>query len=386
MAAPHPSLIRNLRGLPGTLWILLAGAFLNRFGTFLLPFLALYLTSRGFSPSQAGLALSAFGIGNFAASFLGGHMADHVGRRSTIVISMVSSAAVVLTLSRVDSLPALIVLTLCAGISADLFRPAAAALVIDLTTPEQQLTATALYRLAAHLGFAAGPVVGGLLVNRSFSLLFIADAATSLLFALIAITALPRGTRQVAPPGEQGHWLTTALSNRRFVRFLIASFAITAVTTQMDSTLALHILGAGHSASTFGLLATVNGALIVTLEVTLTVITQRMPERVAMAVGYLMIGVGFTLTMVAMSTVAIGFTIAIWTLGEMVSIPVAGVYVAKLAPDHLRGRYMGLWSGALALSLVVSPALGTRVFESSETLLWSGCGVIGVLAALLVLL
>lgn len=382
----HPSLIRNLGGLPGTLWILLAGAFLNRFGTFVLPFLVLYLTSRGFSPSQAGLALSAFGIGNFVASFLGGHMADHIGRRSTIAISMLSSAVVVLTLSQVHSLPVLIALTLCTGISADLFRPAASALVVDLCTPEQQLTGAAMYRLAAHLGFAAGPVVGGLLVNRSFSLLFIADATTSLLFALIAIAALPRGTRHTAPPGQQGHWLTTALANRRFVRFLVASFAISVVTTQMDSTLALHILGAGHSASTFGLLATVNGALIVTLEVTLTVVTQRMPERTAMALGYLMIGLGFTLTMAAMSTPAIGLTIALWTLGEMVSSPVAGVYVAKLAPAHLRGRYMGLWSGALALSLVISPALGTLVFESSETLLWSGCGVIGVLAALLVLL
>lgn len=386
MAASHPSLIGNLRGLPRALWILLAGVFLNRFGTFVLPFLMLYLTKLGFSPSQAGLALSAYGIGNFAASFLGGHLADHLGRRSTIVISMVSSAVVVLALSQVHSLPAVIALALCVGACADLFRPAAAALVVDLCTAEQQLTAAALYRLAAHLGFAAGPVAAGLLATSSYALLFIFDAATSLLFALIAITALPRGTRHPAPPGPQVNWLTTALADRRFVRFLIAALAITAVTTQMDSTLPLHVRGAGHSAATYGVLITVHGALIVLFEVSLTVVTQRFPERTMMALGYLMTGVGFALTAVAMSKSAIGLTIALWTFGEMISAPVSSGYVAKLAPAHLRGRYMGLWSGALALSLIISPALGALAFESSEALLWLGCGVIGAMAALLVLL
>jgi MFS family permease len=386
MARAYPPLIGNLRGLPGALWILLTGAFLNRFGTFVMPFLVLYMTKQGFSASQAGLTLSAYGIGNFAASFIGGHLADRIGRRATIAISMVSSAIVVLALSQVHSLAALMVLTLCAGVCADVFRPAANALVVDLCTPEQQVIGAALYRLAANLGFAAGPVIAGLLANRSFFLLFVGDAATSLLFAVIAMTALPRGVRQATPSGQQRNWLTTALTDRRFVRFLVALLAITTVTVQMDSTLALHILGAGHSASTYGLLISVNGALIVMFEVSLTVITQRVPERTAMAVGYLMIAVGFALTAVTMSTLGLGMTIALWTFGEMISSPVAGGYVAKLAPAHLRGRYMGLVTAIWALSLVLGPALGTLAFEYSETLLWVGCGVLGVVAALLVLL
>lgn len=386
VASPPMSLLRNLRGLPGTLWILVGGAFLNRFGTFVLPFLVLYLTRQGFTEAQAGVTLSAYGIGNFAASFIGGHLADRIGRRATIVISMVSSAAAVLTLSQVHSWPLLIVVTLCAGLCGDIFRPAASALVIDVCTPEQQLTGSALYRLAANLGFAAGPVTAGLLVNRSFFLLFVVDASTSLMFAIIAITVLPRGTRHPTPPGEHGHWLTTALSDRRFVRFLAASLAITAVTTQMDATLPLHVVGAGHSAATYGTLASINGALIVLFEVTLTVFTQRLPERRVMAIGYLLTGIGFALTAVAMGTFAIGTTIAIWTVGEMISSPVAGVYVGKLAPLHLRGRYMGLMSSTWALGMVLGPIVGTVSFAANETLLWIGCGVLGSVAALLVLL
>jgi MFS family permease len=382
----RPSLIAELRGLPRPLWLLLAGVFLNRFGTFVLPFLVLYLTSRGFSAAQAGLALSAYGLGNLAAALLGGQLADRIDRRSTIAISMTSSAVVMLALSQADHLPVLLVLALCAGLCADLFRPAAAALVVDLCPAEQRLTGQALHRLAAHLGFAAGPVTAGLLVARSFTWLFIADAATSLVFGGIAVTMLPRIARHAAPPGPERRWLATAFADRRFVRFLVAVLAISVVTYQLDATLPLHVVAAGHAASTFGLLASIHGALIVGLEVSLTVVTRRFPERTVMAAGYLMTGVGFALTAVATSTLALGATIALWTCGEMISSPVAGAYLATLAPPHLRGRYMGLVTAAWSLALILGPALGTLVYAVNEAALWAGCGAVGVLAAVLVLL
>jgi hypothetical protein len=46
-------------GLPATFWWLFAGMLLNALATFVLPFLALFLTSRGLSISTAGLAVSA---------------------------------------------------------------------------------------------------------------------------------------------------------------------------------------------------------------------------------------------------------------------------------------------------------------------------------------
>jgi MFS family permease len=386
MDEPQASLTRNLRGLPRPLWFLIAGAFLNRFGTFVMPFLVLFMTKRGFSPTTAGLALSTYGVGNFAASFIGGHLADRLGRRSTIIISMVSSAAAVLALSQVENLAVTLLLTLCAGASGDIFRPAASAMIIDMCTPEQQLTASALHRLAAHLGFAAGPITAGLLVNRSFFLLFAADAASSLMFALIALFALPKGVRHPEPPGPRTNWLTTALRDRRFVRFLLASLAITMVTVQLDATLGLHVLAAGHTAATYGMLSSINGAMIVLFEVTLTVVTQRYPERKVMALGYLLTGFGFATTAMAFSPLAIGVTVAVWTFGEMISAPVAGAYLAKLAPAHLRGRYVGLMSATWGLALVLGPLLGTMAFAHSELLLWIGCGVLGTIAAVLVML
>ena len=87
-----------LKAFPRPLWVLFFGTFLNKFGTFVIPFLALYLKGRGFSIAQAGLAISAYGFGNFLASAVGGHLADSLGRRNTIVCSMFSVAVSMLLL------------------------------------------------------------------------------------------------------------------------------------------------------------------------------------------------------------------------------------------------------------------------------------------------
>src|SRR5437879_12461048 len=88
----HSSLAQNLRALPRGAWILFFGTFLNKFGTFVVPFLAIYMTRLGYSPAQAGLPIAAYGVGTLGACLLGGSLADRIGRRKTIVLSMFSAA------------------------------------------------------------------------------------------------------------------------------------------------------------------------------------------------------------------------------------------------------------------------------------------------------
>jgi len=118
----------DLRALPRPVWLLLAGSFVNRFGSFVLPFLALYLTHRGYSVAQAGLALSAYGVGSASAAAAGGVLADHVGRRGTIALSMYSSSVVMLALSQAGSLAEIVPLTALAGVAL-IVGPAAGTLI-----------------------------------------------------------------------------------------------------------------------------------------------------------------------------------------------------------------------------------------------------------------
>ena len=69
-------LFADLKKLPAPYWVLFAGTLINRFGTFVFPFLALYLTRVGFTPAQAGIAIAMFGAGALCGGLFGGWLAD----------------------------------------------------------------------------------------------------------------------------------------------------------------------------------------------------------------------------------------------------------------------------------------------------------------------
>jgi len=79
------------------------------------------------------------------------------------------------------------------------------------------------------------------------------------------------------------------------------------------------------------------------------------------------------------------FSVIVWTLGEITSAPMSSAYVADLAPEHFRGRYMGLFGFTWSLGLMLGPALGALLYAARPTLLWILCGVLGALAGALVL-
>ena len=104
----HRSFAQNLGALPRASWVLFAGTFVNRFGTFVMPMLAIYLTRSGYSIAQTGIAISAYGGGHIVTSILGGHLADRFGRRNTIALSMFASGAAMLALSQARGYAAIV--------------------------------------------------------------------------------------------------------------------------------------------------------------------------------------------------------------------------------------------------------------------------------------
>ena len=249
---PLPSFRDNVEALPKPAWILFGGTFINRFGTFVIPFLILYLTRIGYTSAQAGLAVGAYGAGHLVASFAGGHLADRIGRRNTIVLSMFGSAASMLALSQARSYIPIVILTCITGTLSELYRPASYALVGDLVGEEHRVTAFGIYRFAINLGFAAGPATAGFLADHSFTLLFIGDAATSIVYGFIALFALPHGLRTYVKSERTGEALRVAARDKPFIVFLLATLCITIVDFQMGSTFALHVRANGFPSSAHG--------------------------------------------------------------------------------------------------------------------------------------
>lgn len=387
MTAPVTSGVRaDLRSLPRPVWFLLAGSFVNRFGSFVLPFLALYLTHRGYTAAQAGLALSAYGVGSVSAAAAGGILADHVGRRGTIALSMYSSAAVMLALSQAGTLVAIVPLTALAGLTAESYRPASSALLADLVPQGRRVTAFAAYRLAINLGFAAGPAVAGLVAERSFFAVFAGDAATSAVFGTLAIALLPaRPEVEHEVPAESRGAVRTILADRAFLALLAATFAVGLIYFQQEAALPLQVVADGHSTAVYGLLISLNGVVVILLELPLTTVTRRLPPRRVIATGCLLTGIGFGATALAASAPALAATVVVWTLGEIVAAPISSAYVADLSPPHMRGRYAGAFGMAFSVALILGPAAGTALYAANADALWGGCVVLGALAAALML-
>jgi MFS family permease len=385
MSQPRTTLREGIRSLPRPVWILCAGTFVNRFGSFVAVFLVLYLRERGYSIPESGLVVSFYGIGNVVAAAVGGWVADRFGRRNALALSMFGSAATLLLLSQAASLPLIIVLTTLAGLTGEMYRPAAAALITDLTPAGERIPAFALNRLAINAGFAAGPAVAGLLAEHSFFLLFLGDALTSVAFGVICLVALPEGVRVRRKDERRGEAIRTMVHDRLFLFFLISSVLGAFVYFQSQTTFPLHVTASGLSEADYGLLISLNGLAIVLFELPLVAITQRFPYRPVLALGSVLVGLGFALNAFANDLPELAFTVLVWTLGEIVYAPVASAYVADIAPKHLRGRYQGAWGLTWGLAFVFAPALGAAIFAWSSDGLWLTCGLLGLLAALLLL-
>lgn len=379
------TLLQEIRALPPAAWLLFVGTFVNRFGGFVLVFLVIYLTRKGYTAAQAGLAASAYGVGTVAASFVGGALADHIGRRRTIALSMFSAALTMLALSQATAFVLIVTLAALAGLTAELYRPASSAYLTDLTQPGHRVTVFALYRQAINLGMTVGPAVGGLLAERAFIFLFIGDAVTCVLFGAMALFVLPPSQ----PVGEPARVVTgplwIAFADRKFLLFLLGSTGIAFVYMQAMSTFALQVGAHGFSSAVYGMLLTLNGLLVLVIELPLSSITRRFPPRPVMALGILLVGVGFSMTGVASELPFLIGTVVIWTMGEIISAPVASAYVADIAPEAMRGRYMGAFGLTFGLGLVLGPAIGASLWQVGPSLLWAACLFTAIVAAWLVL-
>ena len=85
--------MKRLSGLPAAFWWLWVGSLVSAFATFVFPFLALYLTSRGLDARRTGSIVALLGVGGVIAGPLGGSLADHFGRKPTLLFALITSAA-----------------------------------------------------------------------------------------------------------------------------------------------------------------------------------------------------------------------------------------------------------------------------------------------------
>jgi len=279
-------------------------------------------------------------------------------------------------------LPHYMVTAMLTGLTHGMFHPAAHSLMADVLPPERRTIGFAVVRWGVNLGFAFGMAAGGYLADRSFSLLFIGDAATSALFGVIAFLTLPHGIRSA---GSECRWLPALrdmAKNSRFLAFFAANLLAVSLFFQWGGAVAKLVVDLGYPKEVYGKLMALNGLLIAFFEIPLSQMARRYPQRLVIAAGFFVCGLGMSLIVFADSWVWIGLALVVFTVGEMVSMPVSSTYLARLSPEKMRGRYAGAFGLTWNLGNSVAPGLGLVLYAWYPQALWVGSFAVGTVAAL----
>ena len=388
MALFFNTLFADIRSLPRPVYILVLGQFLNRFGAFVFPFLTLFLEDRDYSLGKISGVLAAISLGNFFGPMAGGYLADAIGRRNTIILSLVCSASSLLSLYFCDNYWILVGMASFYGFANFIFGPPTSALITDLVPKEKRVTAFAMLRLAINAGFAAGPMVAGLIFAYSPLLIFVGDAATTLCFAVLAFVCLPHGLRTIegrtsSPKVILKSWihaLNDVAGNRAYTQFLLACLLMGIAFSQMFGLLALTAADNGISPATYGVLMGSNGLLIILIEVPLTHWLDRFDARKVLAIGYAGIAFGCASFGYVSTITGFFFAMALFTMGEIVALPIGMAYSSNLAPEKLRGRYFGFRGMCWALASLIGSA-GVWLYGIWGEHWWYVSGLVGLVGA-----
>ncbi|MEV6976172.1 MFS transporter [Kitasatospora sp. NPDC093806] len=380
------SAAETMGGLPRQFWWLWTSTLINKLGAFVVTFLALYLTTdRGYSASYAGLVASLFGLGSAIASVVAGVLSDRIGRRPTLVAAQLGTALFTAVLGFTDGQVAIAVVAFLVGFCNNATRPATSAIIADIVPAADRVRAYALNYWAINIGFGLSAAAAGLIATHGYLTLFLLDALSTLICALVIFVRIPE-TKPDAPLAKSGEprvSLLTVFRDGRFMAVVGLNLLLALVAQQGSTILAVDMGRAGITAHEYGLVIGLNGLLIVVLQIPVTKWMEGRSRTALLVASALLIGWGFGLTALAGSSAWFyAFTVAVWTLGEILNAPTMMGLVTELSPTRARGRYQGVYSLSWSLASFLGPAAGGVLLErAGSAVTWGACGVLGTVAA-----
>lgn len=382
-------MLSSFRGLPPTVWTLFAGTVINRLGFMVTPFLVFFLAARDVTGPETTYVLGALGAGNLLGPAVGGVLADRVGRRPTMLLGLVGSAAAQGALFVAPGVWTMAVAALLISAMGALVGPAAYALMADAVDADRRQRAYALFGWGVNIGTAVAGVLGGFLAARGYWLLFAVDAGTMLIYAAVVATRVkdPHRKKTVDVAGDGiGYGVVV---RDRLALALLPLFGIQLfVYSLTEVALPLAVQDSGLSPAVYGAMAAVNAILVVALQPFVTARLARFPQLRVQCAGSVLIAVGVALTGLADGIVGFTVSVVVWSLGEVVVAGIAATVVANLAPPHARGRYQGAFSWTWGVARFTALTLGVTLYTGlgASTLWWTAlAGGLAAAAATLAL-
>ena len=378
-----------------------------------IPFLSLYLHSeRGIAMTAVGGMFFLAALAGALSQFLGGDWADRYGRKIILVVAQAGRGVIFLGLGLAvyfDSpLYVFALLTCGSGFFGRLFDPPSGAMIADIASGEERAEGYGVLRIGGNLGWALGPALGGFLAALSYASLFLVSAGVMFVSAALVAAkvretapwlapgaaAVPGGTRApggatgAVPPAQERFRLSdaaVALRDPLFLRYCIILLVFFTAMAQLMSTISIYVVDwAGHSKAELGFLYSLNGLLVVFLQIPVTramaplrMTTQLVIGCLLYSAGYAMMGFGgaFPLLFAAMFVI---------TIGEIVASPPSMNMAAGFSSEAMRGRYMGTYGLFSSFGWSLGPLVGGVLLDLTRgraPLLWGLVALIALPAA-----
>ncbi len=382
----HKAIDRHKTGI----WIISLESLLTAVGfSIVIPFLSLYLyQERGLSMTTVGSIMMIAGFCSALAHIFGGELSDRIGRRPVVLIALFVRAIMYAGMAALIAISAplwTIIIFYVFGQSIGMIeRPAASAIMTDLSSKKQLMEAFSLLRVGINLGWAAGPAIGGYLaIFLPYSWLFSVSAIFTAIALIIVFTCLKESRQRMKEKMDPRN-LKSILKDKPFLAFSIISLFVFLLMGQMMSTLSIYTIDfLKLSTAQYGLLLTTNGLIVVFLQYPVSYILRKVYKSgmilfgsLLYTIGYLIFGFagGFMLSILAMVVI---------TIGEIIHAPASLSLVGELAPARYSGRYMGVFGLTQIMGIAMGPLIGgllIDIFPTSPLLLWGFISLLGVVS------
>lgn len=358
-----------------------------------LPFFTIYLiTQVHLAPALAGLVIALAGLSRCISSAISGELADTFGRKAIMMWGLFSQIVAMFALGLCIEFHAnvawvLLTYFLTTFLGA-FFRPAANAWVTDNTTGRTRVQAFGIIRIGLNIGWALGPAVGGFLVRYSYSMAFF---FTAILYGvtILYVSRLIHDRKRVLKARRKPSFVSTLLSlkDTRLAKICLYVVMITAVNSQLVVGLSVHCKQYLQMPEYYiGWFFTINGAVVVLLQVWATKLMAKMRLSTAMLIGCGLYALGFGSVGFFGSFWLIGLGVFLAGVGELIVSPGEQTLVSNIASRETRGRYLGMlmvfYNFGSAAGFFMAGILSDVLAPTWLALPWLVVGAIAILAGL----
>ncbi len=374
-------------GLPRAVWVISTILLINRSGTMVLPYLALYLSDElALTEVNFGYLLSFYGIGAIAGAYLGGRLSRTAGAIRTQIVCLAFSAPLFVTLGLLRQFYSLALFLPLMALFVEAARPATTTATTELCPKHLHTKALALNRMAVNLGMAIGPVIGGAIYQYGFIYLVLINASFCSLAALLLMVYFGwQPTKVVAEPisPSQQKRGDSPWRDKIYLGLLLVNTLTGLIFFQVMGIFQVYLRDDFRwTEFNLGCLLSINTIVIVLAEMVLVDKLKNFNHLRVIGWGCLMVGLGFGIVAFGGGIAVAMTSVLLWTFGEMLTMPLSVAYASHRSTAKSRSSYLAAYSMSFSVCLVAAPLIGTRLYSIHHALPWYSSLVLGVVLLL----